>query len=101
EETVWTTTADVDDPAAPHFGDPAARVYNVIDARQSYLQDVVAQGLRGLGYAKAAANSIHLSYSFVVLTPRCAAEMGYELSPEDAKRPFVDMSGRTGVGVRA
>ena len=101
EETVWTTTAEADDPNAPHFGDPAARVYNVIDTRQSYLQDVVAQGLRGLGYARAAANSIHLSYSFVVLTPRCAAEMGYELSPEDAKRPFVDMSGRKGFGVKA
>jgi arginyl-tRNA synthetase len=100
-ETVWTTTTDTDDPAAPHFGEPAARVYNVIDTRQSYLQDVVAQGLRGLGHLEAAKNSIHLSYSFVVLTPRCAAEMGYELSPEDAKRPFVDMSGRKGFGVKA
>jgi arginyl-tRNA synthetase len=27
--------------------------------------------------------------------------MGYELSPEDAKRPFVDMSGRKGFGVKA
>jgi arginyl-tRNA synthetase len=27
--------------------------------------------------------------------------MGYELSPEDAKRPFVDMSGRRGFGVKA
>ena len=100
-ETVWTTTTDADDPAAPHFGEPAARVYNVIDTRQSYLQDVVAQGLRGLGHEQAATNSIHLSYSFVVLTPRCATEMGYELSPEDAKRPFVDMSGRKGFGVKA
>jgi arginyl-tRNA synthetase len=101
QKPVWATTADADDPAAPHFGEPAARVYNVIDMRQSYLQDVVAQGLRGLGHAKAAVNSIHLSYAFVVLTPRCAAEMGYELSPEDAKRPFVDMSGRKGFGVKA
>ena len=100
-ETVWTTTTDADDPAAPHFGEPAARVYNVIDTRQSYLQDVVAQGLRGLGHEQAATNSIHLSYSFVVLTPRCATEMGYELSLEDAKRPFVDMSGRKGFGVKA
>ena len=100
-ETVWTTTTDADDPAAPHFGEPAARVYNVIDTRQAYLQDVVAQGLRGLGHERAAANSIHLSYSFVVLTPRCATELGYELSPEDAKRPFVDMSGRKGFGVKA
>jgi arginyl-tRNA synthetase len=100
-ETVWTSTTDPDDPAAPHFAEPAARVYNVIDARQAYVQDVVAQGLRGLGHTDAAKNSIHLSYSFVVLTPRCATEMGYELSPEDAKRPFVDMSGRKGFGVKA
>jgi arginyl-tRNA synthetase len=99
--TVWTTTTEADDPAAPHFGEPAARVYNVIDTRQSYLQDVVAQGLRGLGHADAAQNSIHLSYAFVVLTPRCAAELGYELSAEDVKRPFIDMSGRKGFGVKA
>jgi len=100
-ETVWTTTTDANDSAALHFGEPAARVYNVIDTRQAYLQDVVAQGLRGLGHSDAAQNSVHLSYAFVVLTPRCAAELGYELSVEDAKRPFIDMSGRKGFGVKA
>jgi arginyl-tRNA synthetase len=100
-ETVWTTTTDVDDPAAPHFGKPASRVYNVIDTRQSYLQDVVAQGLRGLGHAEAAANSIHFSYEIVALTPRCAAELGYELNAEDAKKPYVEVSGRKGFGVKA
>lgn len=100
-QTVWATTSRKSEPDAPHFGEPAATVYNVIDARQAYPQDVVAEGLRRLGHTDAAQNSIHLSYSFVVLTPRCAAEMGYELSPEDAKRPFVDMSGRKGFGVKA
>ena len=100
-ETVWTTTTDADDPAAPHFGEAAARVYNVIDTRQSYVQDVVAQGLRGLGHAEAAANSIHFSYERVTLTPRCAAELGYELSPEDAAKPYVEVSGRKGLGVKA
>jgi len=100
-ETVWTTTTDADDPAAPHFGEPAARVYNVIDTRQSYLQDVVAQGLRGLGHAEAAANSIHFSYEIVALTPRCAAELGYELNDDDAKKPYVEVSGRKGFGVKA
>ena len=99
--TVWATTSRKSEPDAPHFGEAAATVYNVIDARQAYPQDVVAEGLRRLGHTEAAKNSIHLSYSFVVLTPRCAAEMGYELSPEDAKRPFVDMSGRKGFGVKA
>jgi arginyl-tRNA synthetase len=100
-ETVWTTTTEADDPDAPHFGEPAARVYNVIDTRQSYLQDVVAQGLRGLGHAKEAANSIHFSYEIVALTPRCAVELGYELSAEDAKKPYVEVSGRKGFGVKA
>jgi arginyl-tRNA synthetase len=100
-ETVWATTSGRGDVTAPHFADPAAAVYNVIDTRQSYVQDVVAEGLRRLGHANAAEKSIHLSYAMVVLTPRCAAEMGYELSAEDAKRPFIDMSGRKGFGVKA
>ena len=101
EETVWTTTSDADDPAAPHFGEPATRVYNVIDTRQSYLQDVVAQGLRGLGYAEAAANSVHFSYERVALTPRCARELGYELTGDEARKPYVEVSGRRGLGVKA
>lgn len=100
-EVVWATTSSQTDPAAPLFAEPAAAVYNVIDTRQSYVQDVVAEGLRRLGHLQAAEKSIHLSYAMVVLTPRCAVEMGYELSPEDAKRPFVDMSGRKGFGVKA
>ncbi len=99
--TVWATTSEANDPAAPHFGEPAESVYNVIDARQAYLQKVVAAGLRALGHAKAAEQSIHLSYEIVALTPRCAAEMGYELTPEEAKKPYVEVSGRKGFGVKA
>jgi arginyl-tRNA synthetase len=100
-ETVWTTTTDANDPAAPHFGEPAARVYNVIDTRQSYLQDVVAQGLRGLGHTGAATNSIHFSYERVTLTPRCARELGYELTGDDAEKSYIEVSGRKGLGVKA
>jgi arginyl-tRNA synthetase len=100
-EEVWATTSGPSDPNAPPFGAPAKKVYNVIDSRQAYLQDVVAQGLRGLGHPEAAENSIHLSYEIVALTPRCAAEMGYELSPEEAKKPYVEVSGRKGFGVKA
>ena len=99
--TVWATTSDKDDPGAPHFGEPAATVYNVIDARQAYLQKVVAMGLQALGHGKAAEQSIHLSYEIVALTPRCAAEMGHALSPEEAKKPYVEVSGRKGFGVKA
>jgi arginyl-tRNA synthetase len=100
-ETVWATTTLKNDPASPHFGEPATIVYNVIDSRQSYLQDVVAEGLRRLGHAQAAEKSIHLSYEIVALTPRCAAEMGYELTPEEARKPYVEVSGRKGFGVKA
>jgi arginyl-tRNA synthetase len=101
EETVWATTSMKGDPLAPNFGAPATTVYNVIDARQAYLQDVVAQGLRALGHAKEAAQSIHFAYEIVALTPRCAGELGYELTPEEAKKPYVEVSGRKGHGVKA
>jgi len=100
-EEVWATTSGRNDPGAPAFGAPAKTVYNVIDTRQAYLQEVVAQGLRGLGHAEAAENSVHLSYEIVALTPRCAAEMGYELSAEEAKKAYVEVSGRKGLGVKA
>jgi arginyl-tRNA synthetase len=99
-ETLWATTAGPNEAGAPQFGGAEA-VYNVIDTRQAYLQDVVAEGLRALGHSKEAANSIHFDYEIVALTPRCAAEMGYELSSEDAKRPYVEVSGRKGFGVKA
>ena len=97
---VWSTTSGMDEPNAPYFGDAEA-VYNVIDTRQAYLQDVVAEGLRALGHSKEAENSIHFDYQIVALTPRCAAEMGYELSPEEAAKPYVEVSGRKGLGVKA
>jgi arginyl-tRNA synthetase len=100
-EVVWSTTSGPNDADAPNFGAPAAMVYNVIDTRQAYLQQVVAAGLRALGHTAEADHSIHLSYEIVALTARCAAEMGYEPSPEDAKKPYVEVSGRKGLGVKA
>jgi arginyl-tRNA synthetase len=99
-KTVWATTASENQPGAPHFGSAEA-VYNVIDTRQTYLQDVVAEGLRALGHRKQADRSIHFDYQIVALTPRCAREMGYELSPEDAGKSYVEVSGRKGFGVKA
>ena len=100
-QTVWATTSRKSEPDAPHFGEAAATVYNVIDVRQAYLQDVVAEGLRRLGHTEAAKNSVHFAYEIVALTPRCAAELNYELSPEEAKKPYVEVSGRKGFGVKA
>ena len=87
-------------PAGHAFG-AGARVYNVIDSRQSYLQDVVVAGLRALGYTDQADRSIHFSYEMVALSPRTCVELGIQLSEEDQKRSYVEVSGRKGLGVKA
>jgi arginyl-tRNA synthetase len=96
----WVTSSDKDDPGAPAFGH-AHEVFNVIDSRQAYPQRVVVAGLRGLGYAEEADHLKHFAYNVVALTPRCAQEMGYEIPAEDAKKGYVDVSGRKGQGVKA
>jgi arginyl-tRNA synthetase len=84
----------------PHFGD-VAEIYNVIDARQSEAQNTVIEALRGLGYNAQADHYTHFSYEMVALTPRCAAELGYELSDEDKAKSYIEVSGRKGFGVKA
>jgi arginyl-tRNA synthetase len=37
----------------------------------------------------------------VALSPRCCVELGIELSDEDKQRPYVEVSGRKGLGVKA
>ena len=73
----------------------------MIDTRQAYLQNVVVAGLRALGFEDEAGRSVHFSYEIVALSPRCAAEMGYTLSEEEARKPYVEVSGRKGLGVKA
>ncbi len=99
---VWSTCSAGGEPGHPAFGH-AERVYNVIDVRQSYLQRVVSQGLRALGHEREARESVHFSYEMVALTPRTAAALtpGLVLSPEDLQRPYIEMSGRRGIGVKA
>ncbi|GAC1682723.1 MAG: arginine--tRNA ligase [Candidatus Acidiferrum sp.] len=99
-KTIWSTTTHPSDPAAPEFG-KATSVYNVIDTRQAYLQNVVAAGLRALGHAAEADRSIHFAYEVVSLTPRCAAELGYEVADDETKKSTVEVSGRKGLGVKA
>jgi arginyl-tRNA synthetase len=84
----------------PHFGG-VSEIYNVIDSRQSDPQNNVIEALRALGYAEQAAHYTHFSYEMVALTPRCAAELGYEISEEDQKRSYIEVSGRKGFGVKA
>jgi arginyl-tRNA synthetase len=97
---VWVTTSDEGRKDHPEFG-RGSTVYNVIDVRQSYLQNVVRQGLLALGYEEQARRSIHFSYEVVALTPSCAAQLGVEISPEDRNRPHIEVSGRKGQGVKA
>jgi arginyl-tRNA synthetase len=61
----------------------------------------VIEALRGLGHGEAADRYTHFSYEMVALTPRCAAELGYQLSEEDKARPWIEVSGRKGFGVKA
>jgi arginyl-tRNA synthetase len=95
----WISSAD-GEKDHPHFGD-VAEIYNVIDARQSEAQNTVIEALRGLGHGEAADHYTHFSYEMVALTPRCAAELGYELSEEDKGRAYIEVSGRKGFGVKA
>jgi arginyl-tRNA synthetase len=99
EKHVYITTAEPQ-PAGHQFG-RGQSVYNVIDSRQSYLQDVVVAGLRALGYNEQADRSIHFSYEMVALTPGTCVELGIELSEEDKKKTYVEVSGRKGLGVKA
>lgn len=96
----WVATDEPYDGVAPEFGG-GTEVYNVIDSRQSYLQDVVVAGLRALGYEEQAERSVHFGYEMVALSPRTCAELGIELSEEDQRRPYVEVSGRKGLGVKA
>jgi len=84
----------------PHFGG-VSEIYNVIDSRQSDPQNNVIEALRALGYADQAAHYTHFSYEMVALTPRCAIELGYDVSEEDRKRAYIEVSGRKGFGVKA
>lgn len=99
EKNVYVTTSDPQ-PQTRSFGH-GNWAYNVIDSRQSYLQDVVVAGLRALGYQEQADRSIHFSYEMVALSPSTCVELGIELSEEDRKRPYVEVSGRKGLGVKA
>lgn len=99
EHDCWISTTD-GDKDHPHFGD-VAEIYNVIDVRQSEAQNTVQEALRDLGHAEAADHFTHFSYGMVVLTPRCAAELGYDLTEEEKTRSFISVSGRKGFGVKA
>jgi len=96
----WISTVENGAKHHPHFGGAQA-IYNVIDARQSDPQANVIQALRGMGHVDQANRYVHFSYEMVALTPRCAEELGYSVSDEDKARPYIEVSGRKGFGVKA
>jgi len=105
--TLYRTAADESRrPGDLRFG-RGERVYNVIDARQAYPQKVVREAIRILGHDAAADNSIHFAYEMVALTPKAVRRLeegqgvDFGLSDEDMGKPFIEMSGRRGIGVRA
>ncbi|HEY6190163.1 MAG TPA: arginine--tRNA ligase [Pyrinomonadaceae bacterium] len=84
----------------PHFGG-GATVYNVIDSRQSYPQEVVRRGVAAVVPEVGEDASVHLAYEMVALSPAACEELGIALSDEDRARPYIEMSGRKGLGVKA
>jgi arginyl-tRNA synthetase len=99
DHTCWISTEE-GEADHPDFGGAQA-IYNVIDSRQADPQANVIEALRGLGYTEAAAHYVHFSYEMVALTPRCAMELGYQISEQDQGRSYIEVSGRKGFGVKA
>jgi arginyl-tRNA synthetase len=107
---VWITTTDSSPqdsaggmpalPARPNFGGGTI-VYNVIDSRQSYPQEIVRKGVAAVVPELGEEASVHLSYEMVALSPAACEQLNIELSDEDRKRPYIEMSGRKGLGVKA
>ena len=103
-EPLWATTSDpsLAVPDHPPFG-AAAATYNVIDVRQAYLQKLLKQALSAIGHQAEADRLTHFSYEMVALSHATARELGFAPAEgsEEAKKPFVEVSGRKGLGVKA
>jgi arginyl-tRNA synthetase len=101
----WVTTTEPNSETLPEVPRPdfgsGVKVYNVIDSRQSYPQEIVARGVAAVVPEVGAEASTHLGYEMVALSPAACEELGIELSDADRARPFVEMSGRKGLGVKA
>jgi arginyl-tRNA synthetase len=98
---LWATTSTtgLDGGQPPQFG-KATAVYNVIDSRQAYLQQLLKQSLAEMGFPEQAANSTHFAYEMVALSHGTAQVLGYA-DTESSGKPFVEVSGRKGLGVKA
>jgi arginyl-tRNA synthetase len=99
---LWATCSTDGLANHPSYGG-AEYVYNVIDVRQAYLQKLLKQALIAVGHPEGAQRSHHFSYEMVALSHATARELGFAPAPdsEEARRPFVEVSGRKGLGVKA
>ena len=101
----WVTTTEPNAESLPEVPRPnfggGVKVYNVIDSRQAYPQEIVARGVAAVVPEVGSEASVHFGYEMVALSPAACAELGIELSEEDRARPFIEMSGRKGLGVKA
>ncbi len=101
----WVTTTEPNSEVLPEVPRPnfggGVTVYNVIDSRQSYPQEIVARGVAALVPELGRNASVHLAYEMVALSPSACAELGIELSNDDRAKPYIEMSGRKGLGVKA
>jgi arginyl-tRNA synthetase len=101
----WVTTTAPNSEVLPEVPRPnfggGVTVYNVIDSRQSYPQEIVARGVAALLPGLGRNASVHLAYEMVALSPSACAELGITLSNEDRAKPYIEMSGRKGLGVKA
>lgn len=104
-QKTWITTTEPETGESeklnrPKFGG-GATVYNVIDSRQSYPQDIVKRGVAAVAPEVGEEASVHLAYEMVALSPAACEELGIKLSDEDRTRTHIEMSGRKGLGVKA
>ena len=98
-QAIYMTQSEPAPPTRP-FG-RGHKVYNVIDVRQSYLQNLIAQVLAQLGHSGPSANFIHFSYEMVAMTPACVREMNLNLEAGEENKPYIEVSGRKGRAVKA
>src|SRR5260370_41343067 len=68
---------------------------------EGFREEVGARGVRGMVPEVGKDASVHFGYEMVALSPAACEELGIELSDEDRARPFIEMSGRKGLGVKA
>lgn len=100
-EIVWTTASEEQDSDEKYDSPPADIIYNVIDVGQEYTQNVVAESMRAVAGEKTAQGYHHFAYEKVALTPAACRDLGVELEPGEENKPFVAMSGRRGLGIKA